>query len=310
MGMPEVATSRQEQPVFFPCGDDALFGVLTEPLGRPRGIGVILLYGGGYTMSSYYNQYWTLMARRVASLGFHALRFDHHGNGDSTGRVDSFDHKTPFSSDMVAAIRLMETQGLSRFILVGDCLGGRGALVAASQVDEVEGVFLISAMVRDGRMDRADDWAREYGLAHYVKRAFRPATIRKMASKDMRRAYMRVGSTKVKTMTARVFSHGQDESGSAGVGDAGASHRFLDPLRQVLDRGGAIHFVFGNGDPERRGEFEQARLGVLGEICDGAGARVRVSTVTGTIAAIQDVVAQAAIIDLVAEWVSEIGSDS
>ena len=99
--MPDLATSLQERPAFFPFGDDSLFGVVTEPIGEARGIGVVLLYGGGYTMSSYYNQYWTTLARRVASLGFHALRFDHHGNGDATGRVDDFDHRMPFSDDLV-----------------------------------------------------------------------------------------------------------------------------------------------------------------------------------------------------------------
>jgi uncharacterized protein len=305
--MPEVVTSRQEQPVFFPAGDDILFGVVTEPVGEPRGVAVILLYGGGYTMSSYYNQYWTRMARRVAAQGFHALRFDHHGNGDSTGRVDGFDHRTPFSDDMEAAMRFMETQGAKRFLLVGDCLGGRGALVAAARVDEVDGVFLISAMVRDGRMDKADDWAREYGLGHYLRRAFRWKTVRKLASRDMRRAYMKVASSKLKSAASKARDAFGGSRTSQDQDNGGASNRFLDPLEIILARGANVQFVFGAADEERSAEFEMARAASLGRILGAAERQVEINVVPGTIANIQDVTAQDEIIDLVSDWVARVG---
>jgi pimeloyl-ACP methyl ester carboxylesterase len=305
--MPEVVTSRQEQPVFFPAGDDMLFGVVTEPVGEPRGVAVILLYGGGYTMSSYYNQYWTRMARRVAAQGFHALRFDHHGNGDSTGRVDEFDHRAPFSDDMEAAMRFMETQGVRKFLVVGDCLGARGALVAASHVEEVDGVFMISAMVRDGRMDKADDWAREYGLGHYLRRAFRWKTVRKLASRDMRRAYMKVASSKLKSAAPKGRSAFGGSQTPQDQDNGGASTRFLGPLEIVLGRGANVHFVFGADDEQRSAEFEMARAASLGRILGAAETQVEINVVPGTIANIQDVTAQDAIIDLVSDWVTRVG---
>jgi pimeloyl-ACP methyl ester carboxylesterase len=297
--MPETATSLQERPVFFPHGSDTLFGIVTDPVGEPKGIGVILLYGGGYTMTSYYNQYWTRMSRRVAGLGFHAMRFDHHGNGDATGRVDDFDHKTPFSADFVSAMDHLRSEGLSRFLLVGDCLGGRAALVAAAEVDQVEGVFSISAMVRDGRMDKADDWARKYGVGHYIKRAFRWKTIRKLADPKMRKAYIKVASTKARQVAGAGDEAEPEKGGQAG----GASRRFLDPLQTVLSRGARVLFVFGDEDEERWGEFDKARQGTLGTLLDEAGSRVEVTKVAGTITDIQDVTAQDDIIDMVADWV-------
>lgn len=297
--MPETATSLQERPVFFPHGSDTLFGIVTDPVGEPKGIGVILLYGGGYTMTSYYNQYWTRMSRRVAGLGFHAMRFDHHGNGDATGRVDDFDHKTPFSADFVSAMDHLRSEGLSRFLLVGDCLGGRAALVAAAEVDQVEGVFSISAMVRDGRMDKADDWARKYGVGHYIKRAFRWKTIRKLADPKMRKAYIKVASTKARQVAGAGNEAEPEKGGQAG----GASRRFLDPLQTVLSRGARVLFVFGDEDEERWGEFDKARQGTLGTLLDEAGSRVEVAKVAGTITDIQDVTAQDDIIDIVADWV-------
>lgn len=296
--MPESVTSLQERPVFFPHADDTLFGIVTDPVREPNGIGVILLYGGGYTMTSYYNQYWTRMSRRVAGLGFHAMRFDHHGNGDATGRVDEFDHRTPFSADFASAMRYMQSEGVHRFLLVGDCLGGRAALVAAGEDDAVEGVFSISAMVRDGRMDKADDWARKYGVGHYIKRAFRWKTIRKLADPKMRKAYIKVASTK-----ARQVAGGPDEAEVETADQSGgASRRFLDPLQTILGRGARVAFVFGDEDEERWGEFEKARQAALGLVLDEAGPRVEVMKVAGTITDIQDVTAQDDIIELVADW--------
>jgi pimeloyl-ACP methyl ester carboxylesterase len=304
--MPDLATSHQEKPFFFPAGDDMLFGVVTEPVGEPRGVGVILLYGGGYTMTSYYNQYWTRMARRVAGLGFHALRFDHHGNGDATGRVDNFDHRSPFSDDMEAAIRFLETQGVSRFVLLGDCLGGRAALVAAANVDAVDGLFIISPMVRDGRMDKADDWAQSYGLGHYLKRAFRLKTIRKLASRDMRRAYGKVASVKLRNVAGKL---GVGQKPEAVEDNGGASRRFLDPLSTILSRGTRLHLVFGDEDEERVGEFEKARGARLGTILAEAEPNIEITMVPGTLANIQDPPAQDEVIELVARWVSKVPGD-
>ena len=304
--MPEVATSRAEKPVFFSAGDETLFGIVTAPIGEPRGVGVVLLYGGGYTMSSYYNQYWTRMSRRLSGLGFHALRFDHHGNGDSTGRVDNFDHRTPFAGDVVAAMHCLEADGVSRFLLVGDCLGGRGTLVAASMVDTVDGVYMISAMVRDGRMEKADDWAEKYGVGHYLRRAFRWKTIRKLTSRDMRRAYMKVGSTKFKQVAGKPAKLLGSQRVPVEQDSGGASNRFLDPLSSILQRGVYVHFVFGDADQERRNEFELARAASLGQILADAGSLVEITTVGGTIADIQDPAAQDAIIDEVADWADRV----
>ncbi len=295
--MPETVTSLQERPVFFPHGEDTLFGIVTDPALQPRNVGVILLYGGGYTMTSYYNQYWTRMSRRLAGLGFHAMRFDHHGNGDATGRVDEFDHKTPFSADFHSAMSHMRSEGVDRFLLVGDCLGGRAALVAGAEDEAVEGVFLISAMVRDGRMDKADDWARKYGVGHYIKRAFRWKTIRKLADPKMRKAYVKVASTKARQVAGTDLDA---DDGTMATG--GASQRFLGPLEKVLARGGRTLFVFGDEDEERTGDFERAREGTLGVLLTGAGDRAEVTTVGGTITDIQDVTAQDEIIELVADW--------
>ena len=73
-------TSRTELPVRFPVADERAFGILTEPLGTARGIGVVLL-----NATSDRNRLQTRLARRLAAIGFHVLRFDYRGFGESSG---------------------------------------------------------------------------------------------------------------------------------------------------------------------------------------------------------------------------------
>ncbi|HEX9866828.1 MAG TPA: hypothetical protein VGC03_17840, partial [Acidimicrobiia bacterium] len=89
--------------------------------------------------------------------------------------------------------------------------------------------------------------------------------------------------------------------------NGGASTRFLGPLEIVLRRGANVHFVFGADDEQRSAEFEMARAASLGRILGAAETQVEINVVAGTIANIQDVTAQDAIIDLVSDWVARVG---
>jgi hypothetical protein len=162
---------------------------------------------------------------------------------------------------------------------------------------------MISAMVRDGRMDKAEDWAKSYSLGHYVKRAFRWSTVRKLADRDMRRAFAKVAGSKIRQVSSTAASSVAPSRASAnGI----ASSRFIDPMEKVLARGASVHFVYGREDEERFGEFEEARGARLGEILDAAGPAVEVTMVDGTIVDIQDIIAQDQIIELVADWASRV----
>lgn len=295
------ATSAQETPVFFPAGDETLFGVLTQPTGPAVGVAVVLIYGGGHNVSAHVGELWTRTARRVAALGLHAFRYDHHGNGDSTGRTGTFDHRYPFTADLRAAVDWLRTQGLERFVLVGDCLGARAALDAGTDMAGIEALFLMSPMVYDGRMGKDEEWAEAYGLGHYVRRALQWRTIRKLADPALRRAYFRVGVTKMRKVMGLSRMPGDSQGGD----ESSVSTGFLDPLGQVLGSGARVNFVFGTADDERRSEFEDARSGRLGSLLEEAGDRVEVSTVEGGIAAHMNLEAQEGLIDRLERWLGE-----
>jgi pimeloyl-ACP methyl ester carboxylesterase len=295
------ATSLDETPVFFPSGDESLFGIITRPVGEPLGVGVILIYGGEYTMSAVASQLWPRIARRLAGQGFHVLRYDHHGNGDSSGVAHGFDHRHPYVADLEAAIEFMRLQGLSRFGLLGACLGARASLVCASSMSDVESLFLMSATVHDARIGGKDEeWAERYGVTHYLRRAVQWRTLRKLRDPVIRRAFVRVAAAKIK----RVLGGAKNRLVVPGQGPSGVtvSKNFLKPLKGALDGGTRVLFVFGDKDEERLGEFEMARGGALGEILMAAGSPATIDTVKGTIAATRDIEAQQAIIERAAEW--------
>lgn len=306
MGETVVATSRQETPIYFDLGDDSLFGIVTRPTVAERGVGVVLMYGGGYNMSANIDQFWARIARRLAAEGFHVLRFDHRGNGDSTGVVDTFDHLHPFDADLEAAVSRIREEGPQRVVLVGDCLGARACLVCAARLADIEGVYALSVVVNDGTMDRAQEWAATYGLGHYVRRALSMNTLRKLGDPVLRKAYLKVATAKMKSML-RLSQEPKVVEQMAESEDrrkVNVSENFLSPVQSTLLRGVRVNFVFGDEDEERIARFEDAREGRLGEILTEAGQLVEVSTVPGGLANVPDITAQDAIVEDVASWVS------
>jgi len=129
---------------------EPLLGLYHPPAGSsPRRHGVVLLNPFG---QEYLRAHRTLrqLAERLAQSGFHTLRFDYFGCGDSAGE----DHEVRLSrglDDVEAAVEeLEELSGSPRPILVGLRLGAVLALRFASRSPAVEALVLWDP-VRDGR---------------------------------------------------------------------------------------------------------------------------------------------------------------
>lgn len=136
-----------EEGVFFSCGEQTLAGVFTSP-SEPNGHAVLIEWGAGTLPSSGPNQVRTRMARALAADGYHCLRFDHMGVGESTGEYDPPTLSTPFIEQIVAATTLLETRGLERITLVGNCFGAWSCLMAAPSVPGLEGLVMSGPPVR------------------------------------------------------------------------------------------------------------------------------------------------------------------
>jgi pimeloyl-ACP methyl ester carboxylesterase len=145
-----LATSSHETPVFCPVGKDRIFGIFTAPVVEPVGTAVVFLAGGGQLPSPHRNRFAVRLSRRLASEGYHGMRFDYRGVGESTGspRVDRLDE--PSVADLEGVAQWIQTQGVTRLVLVGSCFGARTALAwAARKPAVVQGLVLLSVPLRD-----------------------------------------------------------------------------------------------------------------------------------------------------------------
>ena len=122
-------TSLRERPVFF-GGARKLFGILTAPppsSARPDLPPIILLNAGTVHRVGSHRLY-VPMARKWAALGFHVLRVDLSGIGDSPvpeGHLENLTYPRDGLEDARAAMDfLAETTTSGKFIVAGLCSGG------------------------------------------------------------------------------------------------------------------------------------------------------------------------------------------
>jgi len=78
-----------EIPVTFMSDGQWLSGIIHRPTIEPIGMGVLIVVGGPQTRVGSHRQF-LLLARRLVSEGYHVMRFDYHGMGDSEGKIDTF----------------------------------------------------------------------------------------------------------------------------------------------------------------------------------------------------------------------------
>lgn len=130
-----------------------LFGILHEPLGRPRTDFGILLLSPGVKMRTGPECLYRRMTRLFVSLGVPVFRFDFWGLGDSDGELheqflkDVYNHVEVgrFVDDALDAMNWMEQQcGTRRFVVSGLCGGAITGLFAAGRDARIAGLLALS----------------------------------------------------------------------------------------------------------------------------------------------------------------------
>jgi pimeloyl-ACP methyl ester carboxylesterase len=152
------ALLTQETPIGVRSRGLDHFAILTRPAAEPNGAVALLLWGGGHLPSFGRNGVRTRLARRLADAGYHAVRNDYPGLGDSTGtppdlRLDAA-AVAPLVEDTLALVSRLGESGLSRFVMIGSCLGTRLALTAAERIPDVAGMVLLAAPPADYEYQR------------------------------------------------------------------------------------------------------------------------------------------------------------
>jgi pimeloyl-ACP methyl ester carboxylesterase len=144
-----------------------LCGIVSEPDARsnPRRQAVVLSNVGMHNRIGPF-RIWVELARRLAHQGFHVLRFDLSGMGDSDARPVSLADQELLELDMTEALSFVTAKyGIDRFILIGLCSGVPGAHALAARDKRVLGAAFI-----DGYTYRTTS----YYLKRHFLRYFQP----------------------------------------------------------------------------------------------------------------------------------------
>lgn len=124
-----------------------LVGTITNPSEARNGLPAVILLNAGVVHRVGPNRLYVKVARKLAEVGFVALRFDFSGIGDSSVRDDHLPfNKSAISETQEAMDCLSAARGIERFILMGICSGGHISRNTACCDSRVVGVALINTL--------------------------------------------------------------------------------------------------------------------------------------------------------------------
>ena len=159
----------QVKPFYFGHPEQPLFGVYHEPDARKDvDLGVVLCPPTGHEAQAAYRSLRQL-AVHLARAGFHVLRFDYFGTGDSAGESDEVDLERWRSDISVAIGELRDYSGVERISLVGLRVGAALAALAGDPHSPphalvlwepvVDGASYLKTLIRN-----YDEFCVEHGL--------------------------------------------------------------------------------------------------------------------------------------------------
>ncbi|CAN5715323.1 hypothetical protein BH18ACT15_BH18ACT15_03960 [soil metagenome] len=291
----------REVPVYIPAGEETLFGVVTTPESAPNGTAVIILSGGDEIPSTNRNRVSVRLARRLAAQGYHALRLDYRGIGESTGEDAGYSLKRLAVEDLRAAVQWLEGVSVADVVLVGSCFGARTCLAFAGEIVELRGIALISIPVIDTRPAEVTS----VPLSLFVRR---------MRSRKPIRGLFRFDKPAHRARSARIVATGLRLSWRSLVsrwraegGDRWVSGSFVDALVSIIGRGIPTLILYGSDEHDYR-EFCKAREGRLNDILAKGRRFVRVSVLPGEVHAFAEVELQHAVEQEIVDWARELVS--
>lgn len=298
-----VATAADEVPVWIPVGDEALFAILTRPTVEPNGVTVVVSSSGHWVTTIGSNRTYVRLARSLAAAGYHTLRMDYLGIGESSGPSRRYRLDQPFAGDAAAALDWLRGQGLHRFVLLGNCYGARVAMAAAQAAPpgDVVGVALFPPVVRDFEHGQR---AASLPVRELVRRAFTRGALRNLRSAEKRRRYRAALAKKVRTAAARRRA-GRDGGGDRGGRQQGAfewvSPHFVRPLAGLVEANVPVLLVFGK-DEDFYLDFQRGRPGRLDEILERAGDLVTLDVIEGNAHGLGTIAVQDEVVDAITRW--------
>lgn len=110
--------------------------------------------------------FYTQAARELANMGFHVLRFDLSGIGDSEHQNNDLDFSEQSQQDIAAAIDLLcDSYKCETIISAGLCSGADDSIIAANRDERIKALFLL-----DGPGFRTPRFSLNRLIYHYPQR--------------------------------------------------------------------------------------------------------------------------------------------
>lgn len=293
-------TSCSETPVVFDAAGEDLVGVLTRPDGEGNGLAVVTLYGTGPFPVFGRNRVGVSLSRGLAELGFHVLRFDYRGAGDSGGAPREADVNHPWVDDALGAVRCLQAEGLHEIVLVCVCFGARTGLAISGQIPGLAAMALISPPV--GQANHTETLLQRH-LSWYLKRATSPRELRALlqGAKAKRRRSL------VAARLRRVVRPPASRDGTKQEASE-LSNQFFDPLRTLIEADLPVMIVYGRKD-DFFADFERALNGPLGKILERAGDRTTLTILDEHAANVASVEAQQNMVAMITGWAASIAPE-
>lgn len=140
-------------PQFFGNVDAPLYGVYLPPKATPRNAGVVLCYPFGQEYMRAHRAYRQL-ALLLTKKGYHVLRFDYRGTGDSSSEMESVIAQDWVDDVGLAIHELREIAGVSSISVIGLRLGALIAGAACAVRDDVDRLILWDPILDGGEYER------------------------------------------------------------------------------------------------------------------------------------------------------------
>ncbi len=222
-----------ETTVTFGKENEALRGVLHEP-GEPNGVGLVFLHGWPGNRIGPHRMFVTL-ARRLSALGFHCLRVDFRGRGDSDGRAEEASIRTMIADTASAVDFLAARPQVKRIYLLGICSGGKVAIGTASSDPRIRGLVLWSAEAMGSLHSRAASTHKSMSaLRIYLKKLTAIETWKKIIT------------LRVNTRMVRKAIVTDEKPRDAEIAQESA---LLDRFKSFK---GELLFIYGGNDPDTK----------------------------------------------------------
>ena len=252
------ATNLRERAVLFGTRNP-LFGVLTSPpaeLQRGGDLPGIIVLNSGTAHRIGAHRLTVPMARRWAALGFHVLRLDLSGIGDSpapSGRPENQSYPQGGQQDIQAAMDyLAETAGRKRFVIAGLCSGADIAFQVAYQDARVAGAILMNP--RTFGVNDLDVIASYQSARWYQGSLTRASSWMKLlrGDVDVARA-VRIVAPKVKDVVVQKAKRAMGSLLGAKLGNAAGGtaspNDIIGCLRSMVERGVDMFMLVTEHDP-------------------------------------------------------------